>query len=229
MTVHIVIPIKNELENLHKFSKKYGVWWYFISKRIGDIKITFMDDSSIYYMMLGKNVFYNAKYNIRFSRGCGNYGDSLVKGILCAGKYDKLIVMDIDHPITLIDTMIMMLEKYDIVIGNDSNKNNARSVTNWLCNNILGLNLKHPTCGFIGFNSYCIKPVDYRNIRPHKARSKRDIIHVEWMKEARNKKLSVGELDFYSSAEHNYTVSRCIRWLYDFSLTVFRNMINLYP
>lgn len=229
MIIHVLIPIKDELTNLYEFSTEYRHEWFSIRKNIDDIRITFIDDSSDYTMRLGKSLFVGEKYNHRFLKGCGNYGDSIIKGLLRAGEYDKIIVMDIDHPVSLLYNMITLLDKHDVVIGNDTNKSYSRDVTKWLCNNILGLNLNHPTCGFIGFNSYCTRLVDDRNIKMWRAISKRDIVHVEWMKEARNRKLNIGELDFYSDAEHNYSICRCIRWLYDFTITVIRNTIHLYP
>lgn len=225
MSVHIIVPIKNEYVALTGFTTEIKN-----TIRKIDYMITFVDDTDDYEKTFNHIMWSKTRYNIRYLRGVGNYGDSIKWAIANADKYDKLILMDIDHPLIMVNKMIDLLDNYDVVIGNDSNNGIARFVTKMLCNHVAGLNLNHPTCGFIGFNSDVLS-LGTKNIWFTLARSKYDIIHVEWMLACRKKNLSIGELGFISSStiKHNYTWKRCLRWLWDFMIMLIRDMMRIYP
>lgn len=217
MKTTIVVPIKNELRNLFDFIDNKYYW--------GGHAVIMVDDSTD---DVAKGIIEDVE-EIQYLEGVGNYGDSLIWGMMNGGCYDKLIVMDIDHPVDKLDEMIKKLNTYDVVVGNDTNKGYARYVTGFLCNTILRMNLKHPTCGFIGFNDYVTRKNHWKNICFYEAHSKRDIVHVEWLKVARMKGLKIGEVDFESYAVHDYTLKRCVRWLIDFLLMSIRCLFGAYP
>lgn len=230
--IEIVIPIKNEMNNLYDFMSRYRNTVNFIESHIGDVRVSFVDDSDKYEKGFLESILAFQPFKYRFLGGVGNYGDSLIKGMLRGGEYDKLIIMDIDHPVNRIINVINMLNRYDVVIGYDMNQGLTRKVTNWLCNTILGLNLNHPTCGFIGFNSYVTRLIDDKNIHFWFASSKRDIVHVEWINASRKKGLKIGEIKFNtlgSGITHDYSIKRSIRWLWDFFLLWLKDWIGLYP
>jgi len=230
--IEIVIPIKNEMNNLYTFMSRYKNTVNFIESHIGDIRVSFVDDSDKYEEGFLESILAFQPFEYRFLKGVGDYGGSLTWGMLRGGEYDKLIIMDIDHPINRIINMINMLDRYDVVIGYDMNQGITRKVTNWLCNTILGLNLNHPTCGFIGFNSYVTRLIDERNINFKHASSKRDIVHVEWINAVKTKGLKIGEVKFNTlgtDITHNYSVKRSIRWLWDFFLLWLKDCIGTYP
>lgn len=223
--LHIIVPIKDEYIALTAFTTMIKN-----TIRGQDYAITFVDDTVDYDKTMNHINVFSKRYNLKYLRGLGNYGDSLRWGIANAGKYNKLIVMDIDHPLLMVNQMVDLLDGYDVVIGNDYNRGIARWVTKVICNRIAGLGLNHPTCGFIGFNYEVLNP-SRKNIWACLTKSKYDMIHVEWMLACRKKNLSIRELGFISdsSIKHNYTMKRCITWLFDFIVMLINNAMGIYP
>lgn len=167
---------------------------------------------------------------IRYIRGSGNYGKSVLRGMLRCGDYDKLILMDVDHPFYLLSDIISLLDVNDIVIGNDINSNNERKVTKWLLRNLLGITMPHPTCGYMGFNKDVLGNECFtdKTIKFFNALSNRDMVHVEFLYMCMKKNLSVGVADFSTKdtgIKHNYNYMRSLKWLKDLLVTVFMDRI----
>lgn len=182
-----------------------------------NVKFIIVDDSDIMeYEKLREYLL--SRINCFCIRGDNGYKNSVVLGIISSLKYkpNSIIVMDADHPPDIIMDMIESLKKNDVVVGYDSTDNIQRKVTNYLCNNILKMDLSHPTCGFWGFNVNVIN-----KIKPWKVKSEYDISHVEWLLTARNEGLKIGQVPFISNVEHGYNIKRYIRWLYDFMRIMF--------
>lgn len=160
---------------------------------------------------------------IHYRKGNGNYGTSLIVGMMHSGfngDYNKLIIMDIDHPFDKIPEMVDMLDKYDMVIGNDLNGNKERNVTKNILSFFFDIDVPHPTCGFMGFTSEVIgyKTMTNKTISFFLALSKKDIVHVELLYMGIKKKLNIGILDFdttNTNIKHNYSMFRYVIWLKD--------------
>ena len=215
----VIIPTKNEYDNIYKLMN-----WFTDVKHDNEVnkkdKIGFLivDDSEAeeYYRLEQYLSMYKWAKCIGGDNG---YKDSIVLGIIFSlpHKPDSIIVMDADHPHDKIFEMIKSLKHNDVVVGYDDTNNIQRMVTNLLCNKILKMDLKHPTCGFWGFNLNVLDA-----IKPWKVKSGYDVSHVEWLLSARREKLKIGQVPFISHVQHGYNIKRYVRWLYDFMMIMFK-------
>lgn len=214
--VNVIIPTFNEKENLKKLIRNVSKYVWIHSY---NIRFRIIDDTKT---LILKKMVQGTK--IQYMKGNGNYGDSLITGILrmdgMGDGCNKVIIMDIDHPFNKIPDMIHMLDEYDMVIGNDLNGNNERRVTKFILKVLFGINVPHPTCGFMGFTSEVIgyKALSDKTIRFYSARSKKDVVHVEFLYMGIKNKLKIGVLDFDTSGsdiKHKYSMKRSVLWLYD--------------
>jgi len=233
MLSSIVIPTKDEEENIRLVIEKLEDWIRNQESLNHSVRIVIVDDTPTREI---ERIADKYKW-IKYMRGNDNYGDSVRKGLLMSGAWidgrlitpDKIIMMDADHPAEYCIEMLNMLDSYDMVVGYDTEKQKAieRRVTRWLCNNILGVNLKHPTCGFIGFTGEVLgfKSTE-KTIGCMNTNSKYDMMHVEMIVKGRNKKLDIGEIPFYPivGTKHNYNMSRNKQWLIDFLKLTIRSM-----
>jgi len=214
--VSIVIPVYKDHENVKKLvcniNNNLSVY---VRNIIFNIIDDTPDNSIIDIIKDCPRIFYH--------KGNGNYGDSLITGIMRGGfnsHYNKLIIMDIDHPFNKIFEMINMLDDYDIVIGCDLNENKERIVTKYILKKLFGIDMPHPTCGFMGFTSEVLgyNTINNKTIPFWHTDSKRDIVHVELLYMGIKKKLNIGILDFDttgSNIRHNYSIHRNLIWLND--------------
>ena len=222
--IRVVIPTYNERDNLLRIYRKYNYHSYQNKSMKRDIKFYIVDDSP-------DNETFDIVEDIEWMDGIHNavrlgYGKSLLLG-LSAGVLDNadtLITMDADHPVEYLGKIIYELRTHDVVVGIESIKNKERYVTGWLCRNILRLKLRHPTCGYIGFNHKALISID-----PLKVKSNWDISHVELLKMCQNKGLNIGEFEFDKQyGERDYTVKRILIWLKDFCILFVNNCLGKY-
>lgn len=232
--IKIVIPVYNDIKPFIEFIDNVKKYLFIFNH---DIEFIIVDDTKSFFLIndIENIIIKNRLENrIRYMRGNGNYGSSLKKGMLRTGELTKLIIMDIDHPFMLLPDMINMLDVYDVVVGNDVNGNNERKVTKRLLKTVFGIDLPHPTCGFIGFNNdvigNCI--ANEKTISFYLALSKKDMIHVEFIYMCIKKKLNIGILDFNtmdSNIKHNYNMKRNFIWLSDFiSMFIYDRVLSWY-
>jgi hypothetical protein len=228
--ISIVIPVYKDHEAVKKLiyniNNNFSVYMRNIIFNIVDDT----PDNSIKNMIAGiPQIFYH--------RGNGNYGDSLITGIMRGGfndHYNRLIIMDIDHPFNKIFEMIDMLHTHDMVIGNDLNENRERKVTKYILNKLFGINVLHPTCGFMGFTSEVLgyNTMSNKTIHFWYPRSKKDIVHVELLYMCIKKKLNIGMLEFdtiNSDVKHNYSIKRNLIWLKDvINMFLWDKVLNWY-
>ncbi len=226
--VKVIVPTLNELDNIKEIKEEFSIERNIAIFNGYDIRFMIVDDTNNDDI---KKEISDCKW-IDYIKGEGNYGDSVIKGIIksCIYKPDKIIMMDADHPYYLLYDMIQLLNIHDVVIGSDYYSNKERYVTKFLCEKLLGIKVSHPTCGFIGFNNYVIDDeLGSRNIKWWCAKSKYDVIHLEFLKMCVNKNLNIGELSFDgSNVKHNYNFKRYIKWLFDFCNVLICNMLECY-
>lgn len=238
--INVIVPIKNDFEAFEKLLDNISNYLFMYNH---DIKFTIIDDTPKEECKIigGERttidpIFERIKKRkldntIRYLKGTGTYGGSVKKGILRSGvDCDKLILMDVDHPFYLLPDIISLLDVNDVVIGNDVNINNERKVTKWLLRNTLGINMPHPTCGYMGFNKDVLGYYEStdKTIKFYFALSKRDMVHVELLYMCIKKNLSIGVVDFNTSGvgiKHNYGYMRSLKWLMDLSKTVFMDVV----
>lgn len=228
--VKVVIPIYNDIESFCKLI--YNIKNYLFMYNY-DISFTIVDDSP--NDNIEKIVAYSGvNSKIRYMRGNNNYGDSLLMGMMRTQDYNKLIIMDIDHPFYLIPDIISLLDVNDIIVGNDINNNNERKVTKWILRKTLGIDIPHPTCGLIGFNRDVLGCgcLTDKTINFYKVLSKRDIVHVEFIYMCIKKELIISSVDFDTSnseIKHNYNFKRNIIWLNDLAKVIlYDRLLNWY-
>jgi hypothetical protein len=213
----IVIPTKNEYGNIYRLMNWFTKVEPKIKYKENKIGFLIIDDSEIEeYNKIEK---YLSMYKwARCIRGDNGYRNSVLLGIISSLEYNpnSIIIMDADHPHEIIFEMIESLKNNDVVVGVDATDNLQRIVTSYFCNNLLRMDLDHPTCGFWGFNVKVIT-----SIKPWKVKSSYDFSHVEWLLSARREGLTIGEVPFISYVKHGYNVKRYLRWLYDFIRVMF--------
>lgn len=215
----VVVPILNEHDNAVRLMDSY------LQERIK----LFDYSNTQTYMVFVDDTKYNYKRTrlhtqgfsfTKYIRGDNSYGGSVIKGLKYALSYtnpDKIMIMDVDHPEKTIKEMIWMLDLFDAVIGYDTVSNKERKVTKFLCKHMLGLNLIHPTCGFVGFNSGVLNKIEFWNIKYEK-----DLFHVEMMKRVLDNNMKIGQIPFNSKhTKHDYCLSRYLKWIYDFLNIVY--------
>jgi hypothetical protein len=231
ITTNIIIPTYKEKDNLERLIININrCWWLYNNKY--NVNFRIIDDTpdnSLLELI--------RETRITYMKGNGNYGDSLISGMLRAdgmGNFNKMIIMDIDHPFDKIPDMIDMLDTYDVVIGNDINENKERYVTKFILKRLFGIDFPHPTCGFMGFNHDIIgyKTITDATLSWFYAKSKRDVVHVEFLYMAIKKKLKIGVLDFnttHLNIKHNYSIKRSLIWLKDvMNMFLWDRVLNWY-
>lgn len=228
--VNIIIPIYKDFNAFQKLMDNIKNYLFMFDY---DISFIVVDDTPSLFMineiegMIEKNKLTNI---IRYMRGCGNYGKSVLMGMLRGAECDKLILMDVDHPFYLLPDIISLLNVTDVVIGNDINSNDERKVTKWLLKHLLGIDVPHPTCGYMGFNKDVLgyNCITDKTIKFYHALSSRDMVHVEFLYMCVKKNLSVGVADFSTKdteIRHNYGYMRSLKWLKDLLKTIFMDRI----
>lgn len=228
-TVVVIIPTSRDGESFHLSNIKQWVKendFRLMTNRI-NLNLLIVDDSVSDAI---KNITKGTCF-FRYLRGSNGYADSIMKAILRSGGGDKFIVMDVDHPIKYIETMIEMLNEFDMVIGHELVENKERQVTNWICRNFLGIDYPHPTCGFMAFNSDVLGfKITERTIPFHRAKSKYDVMHLEWLYMGIKKNLNIGVMSFKPHVvSHEYGIRRSLKWLYDiFKLKFYDITLNWY-
>lgn len=232
--VNVIVPIYEDFNAFKKLLDNINNYLFMFNH---NIKFMVVDDTPPtfnYYIrtdVIKEMIETNKLANIvRYIRGSGNYGKSVIRGILRSDEFDKLILMDVDHPFNLLPDIISLLDVNDIVIGNDINSNNERKVTKWLLKNTLGITVPHPTCGYMGFNKDVMGKgcLTDKTIKFHRALSNRDMVHVEFLYMCIKKNLLVGVIDFSTRGveiKHNYGYMRNLEWLYDLFRTIFYDMV----
>lgn len=215
----VIIPLKNDFNSFLDFMNELDGYQFMFT----DTAFLIIDDSnSTIFLDIDERII-KRKNDIKMMHliGMGNYGDSIKQGFRLGKKYyKKIVLMDIDHPLTLIPDMFKMLDYTDMVIGNDKNGNKERLVTKTLISIILGFSLNHPTCGFMGFNSNTL--IDFE-----KCISKKDIIHVEFILMYIKKKMNFSTIDFDTSntdIKHNYNFKRYIVWISDLLMVSYMDI-----
>lgn len=232
--IKIVVPVYNDFQAFCKLINNIRNYLFIYNH---NIDFVIVDDTPSYFLC--NEIEYKINESgldnkIKYMRGSGNYGDSLIKGIMRSGDFDKLITMDIDHPFYLIPDIISLLDVSDIVVGNDLNNNDERKVTKWLLKKTLGIDIPHPTCGLIGFNKDVLGKncLTDKTIKFHRALSKKDIVHVEFIYMCMKKELMISSIDFDTSnseIKHNYNLKRNIVWLKDLAVVIlFDKLFNWY-
>jgi len=233
--ISIVIPTLNDSSDLFTLLNSnimFNIDTGLIDREMQFVVVDDTKDDSVEEVCNSFNdyakIFYPLIY-VKYLRGCNNYGDSLIKGMMRTGKTDVVIIMDADHPVSYLPCILTMLSKYDVVIGIEKESNKERKVTKWLLNTFLGLNYEHPTCGYMGFNNYVLgHKINERMISFWRAKSKHDYVHVEFLLMAhRNKRIEIGEFKF---GEHKggteYSTKRKLVWLKDFLRSFFSHEKN---
>ena len=231
-TVALVIPIKNEDVALFDFIHNIESLRMDLNRYDADLKVYIVDDtiegSKLYQHVINSRKFKEIDFITRI-RGVGNYGKSIILGFIHAVHDDIVILMDIDHPLDLIPHMVIsILHESDMVIGQDVNGNSERVVTKFICDNLFGIKLAHPTCGFMAFRGDAL----LYKIPFYDAESKRDIIHLEFILMAMRNNLKISTRNFCtkdSNIKHNYNVKRNMLWLIDaFKMKIYDVIYNKY-
>jgi hypothetical protein len=224
--INVVVPIYEDFEAFKKLLDNINRYLFMFNHHI---RFIIVDDtpSTLIKEMIQINKLSSV---IRYVRGSGNYGRSVLKGMMIDNEYDKLILMDVDHPFCLLPDIISLLDVNDVVIGNDININDERKVTKFLLKYSLGINVPHPTCGYMGFNSDVlgINRVTDKTIKFFYAMSKRDMVHVEFLFMCVKRNLLIGVVDFDTKdtrIKHNYGYMRSLRWLKDLFKTMFMDRL----
>jgi hypothetical protein len=224
--INIVVPIYNDFDAFQRLIDNVKNYLFLFNY---DVHFNIVDDTPNYEI---ENIIEKNKLSsiMKYNRGVNNYGGSVVTGILRSGKWNKLILMDVDHPFYLLPEIISLLDVNDMIIGNDINSNDERKVTKWLLRNLLGINIPHPTCGYMGFNKDILgnECLTDKTIKFFNALSNGDMVHVEFLYMCMKKKLSIGIIDFDTSntnIKHNYNFVRNLKWLKDLLMTVFMDRV----
>lgn len=170
---------------------------------------------------------YGAIVPFRFKRQ--GYGKSLVEGLTKA-YYEYgcncVIEMDADHPTSPLPKFIETIQsdKFDIVIGIESTKRSSRSVAMFLVKRFLGLKkFKHPTCGYIAFNTFALKEIFETKPR---IKCNNDFVHIEILYKVYRRHLRFGELEFNGEEheKHKMSMKRVYKWLWSFSILFIKRV-----
>jgi len=151
------------------------------------------------------------------------YGRSLKQGLMIATYVldaDYIIQMDADHDPK--DVKEMLKHNSDFLIGYDESQTKLRrklvsGVAGTLCRRLLGLKVKHPSCGFRMFKNEVLRNIEWRKIK-----SKGFGIQIEILYHITRMKYKIKEVSITHS-KRKYERSKmglrqCIGWL----LTLFR-------
>lgn len=209
MKCSIVIPTLNEAENVQR---NVDIFTAIRSYRLYNAKIIVVDDTKDDSVERACKESKWADYT--HNQKHLGYGKSLKVGFNRAIKdnADIIIMMDADHSIDYLGYILNYLESYDMVIGAEKATNKERGITRWLCKNFLGLDFRHPTCGYIGFKTHILEKINTDRIM-----SNWDMFHVELLKMCNDSGFSIGEFEFEAHhGERNYSLKRYVRWLWDF-------------
>lgn len=221
--VSVVIPTKYEKESVLELYNRFDLYRIVLRLYGGyNIKIIFVDDTPNDDI---KKISDSVSW-FEYIDGKGSYGESVKYGLIRNINSDVVVMMDADHPITYLSSMLNMLEKYDVVVGIEDKENKERFVTKFLCNKIMKINLEHPTCGFIGFNNDSINKIKF-----YKILSTYDVSHVELLHMCRKNNMNIGELKFtpYRDITHSYNIKRYFKWLWDFGkMFLATNIVRWY-
>lgn len=207
MKVGFVIPTLNEETNLMFLLPE-------LRKEIPNATIIIVDDIST-----DKTVDVARKYRALVPytfrrRGLGvSYAEGLGKAYY---EHDCRVIvqLDADHPTSCIVEMIETLkkDKLDMIIGHEMGTRTITSnVASWLARNLLGLNFKQPTCGFMVFTKDFLERLNLRKIK-----SKGDAFHMELLFEAVRMGAKIGEVDFKGKTHEKASIKRSLFWLWEF-------------
>lgn len=155
MSLAFVIPTRNEVDRLSVLLPQ-------IREKYPDSKIFVVDTPT-------KKTPFSVTSEVAYKYGAeiigfpSGFGVCLALGLKWASpKSDYIITMDADHDLVSASLMYDALIKspeYDLAIGIESSDRIQRKAMNILLKNMLGINLKNPTCGLRCYRSSMMESI----------------------------------------------------------------------